>query len=126
MTTQQTASTGDDEKYNSRKKTYFIDLDGTLLIKPNADGQLWVDFTPACMGAVRWIDSLEKAGHIILVTARKESHRAVTENLLRGLGFCWDLLIMGCTNGERVIVNDGPCSAMRVETNVDWSSVSGW
>jgi hypothetical protein len=102
-------------------------LDGTLLIKPNEGFQRWVDHPAACFFAVAKVNALEKAGHkIILMTARKESHREVTEKQLLSLGFCWDLLIMGCTNGERVIVNDGPCSAMRVETNVDWSSVSGW
>jgi hydroxymethylpyrimidine pyrophosphatase-like HAD family hydrolase len=129
MTTASIVSTGDDEKYNSRKKTYFIDLDGTLLFKNEfLTRQDWANKDiMTCKGAVAWVNSLEKAGHkIILVTARKESHRKVTEELLLTLGFCWDLLIMGCTNGERVIVNDGPCSVMRVETNVNWNSVSGW
>jgi hypothetical protein len=130
MTTQSTHSNGQDEKYNSRKKTYFIDLDGTLLHKPmtTRNEQDWKDQeTESCVGAVAWVNTLEKQGHkIILVTARKESHRKATEKLLLKLGFCWDMLIMGCTNGERVVVNDGPCSAMKVKTNDNWYSLGCW
>ena len=43
---------------------------------------------------------------IILVTARKESTRAVTEGQLTGLGIAWDQLIMGLTSGERYLIND--------------------
>jgi hypothetical protein len=72
----------------------------------------------AVPGMLSWVNSLERDGHVIvLTTARKESHRAETERMLRLNGFCWDLLIMGLTNGERVVVNDGPCSAVELKTN---------
>lgn len=67
---------------------------------------------------VAWVNGLEKDGHkIILVTARKESHREITVQNLLECGYCWDLLIMGCTNGERIVVNDGPCGYVEVLTN---------
>ena len=49
----------------------------------------------------------EKKGYrLILVTGRKESHRGQLERQLRNAGIFWDKLIMGLTNGPRVIVND--------------------
>jgi hypothetical protein len=119
MSTRNNATNGQDSKYTTRKKTYFIDIDGTLLRKPDSGGQQWSEFTVPIQGMVEWVNDLEKEGHsIVLVTARRESHRLHTERMLANAGFCWDHLIMGLTNGERIVVNDGPCSAIRLETNV--------
>ena len=49
----------------------------------------------------------DSQGHkIILMTARKESARDITETHLMELGLCWDHLIMGATSGQRVLIND--------------------
>ena len=49
----------------------------------------------------------EKSGHrVILVTGRKKSHRKQLERQLRKAGIFWDELIMGLSNGPRVIIND--------------------
>ncbi len=88
------------------------------MIKRETGGQHWQDLVNAVPGMLAWVNSLEKDGHVIvLTTARKESHRAETERTLKLNGFCWDHLIMGLTNGERVVVNDGPCASIQVKTN---------
>ena len=56
---------------------------------------------------IKKFNEWDSQGHkLILVTARKESARSITEKHLTSLGICWDHLIMGVTSGTRVIVND--------------------
>jgi hypothetical protein len=58
-------------------------------------------------GVVDKFNEWDSYGHkIILVTARKESARKITEKQLTDLGLCWDQLIMGVTSGVRLIIND--------------------
>tara|TARA_B100001287_G_C22679642_1_gene529626 strand:- start:411 stop:758 length:348 start_codon:yes stop_codon:yes gene_type:complete len=88
-------------------KTIFCDIDGTLcrhhenIIKQHSDS---LDLLPDTLEVlIEW----EKKGHrIILVTGRKESHREELEKQLRESGIFWDKLIMGLSNGPRVIIND--------------------
>ena len=88
-------------------KTIFCDIDGTLcvhhedIIKQHRDE---LTLLPETLdGLKEW----EKKGYrLILVTGRKEAHRGQLERQLRNAGIFWDKLIMGLTNGPRVIVND--------------------
>ena len=88
-------------------KTIFCDIDGTLcvhhedIIKQHRDE---LTLLPETLDVLKeW----ERSGHrLILVTGRKESHRKQLEKQLRNAGIFWDKLIMGLSNGPRVIVND--------------------
>ena len=58
-------------------------------------------------GVVEKFNEWDSHGHkIILCTARKESARKMTEDSLKRLGICWDVLLMGLTSGVRVLIND--------------------
>ena len=58
-------------------------------------------------GVVDKFDEWDSEGHkIVLVTARKESARNITEKALDKLGIPYDLLIMGITSGTRILIND--------------------
>ena len=90
-----------------RPKTIFCDIDGTL-IKHHGDIVRNLSETPELLpGALESIKAWEKLNYrIILTTGRKESTRSQTEAQLDSTGIVYDQLVMGITNGERVLIND--------------------
>ena len=111
-----------------KSRTVIIDIDGVILQhKGEGASSQWLgDNYPALLpGAVEFFDALEKEGAcIVLMTARKECTRGVLEVQLMQLGLYWDVLVMGVTSGQRVLINDakpdGDASAIAivVERNV--------
>jgi len=95
------------EFYSLKPKTIFCDIDGTLLAHAHTISNVLTGSAQALPGVIDKINQWDSQGHrVILVTARKESTRAVTESQLTGLGIAWDQLIMGVTSGERYLIND--------------------
>ena len=91
----------------SRPKTLFLDIDGTLLYQyQDALRQSMVE--PRLLpGVVEKLAEWDKKGYrVILVTGRKESERKSTEEQLHSVGIVYDLMIMGIGAGQRVIIND--------------------
>ena len=90
-----------------RPKTIFCDIDGTL-VKHHGDIVRNLSEPPELLpGALESIKTWEKLNYrIILTTGRKESTRAQTEAQLASLGIVYDQLVMGITNGDRVLIND--------------------
>ncbi len=87
-------------------KTYFIDIDGVLL---NHNGALteqfqFADILPQTLDLLNKIE--QAGGKIILTTGRKESMRSVTERMLASKSIFYDILVMGCNRGPRVLIND--------------------
>jgi len=95
------------EFHTEKPKTIFCDIDGTLVKHAHRFSDL-KDTEPILLPGVREkFNQWDSQGHkIILCTARKESAREMTESHLRTLGLCWDILIMGVTSGQRVLIND--------------------
>jgi predicted secreted acid phosphatase len=95
------------EFYTDKPKTIICDLDGTILKHAHVFSDLDKydpQLNPGVIDKLNYWDSL---GHtIVLMTARKESAREMTEKHLRSLGVMWDHLIMGVTSGKRVLIND--------------------
>ena len=117
------------EYSNNKPQTFFIDLDGTVLEHGHKYSILHKGQN-ACTGVVEALDELDSLGHtIILCSARKESARQLTERLLESLGIPYDQLILGITQGCRVVVNDIPlenskprAKAINVICNKGWNS----
>jgi len=88
-------------------KTIFCDIDGTLL---NHKGDIIKNIYEEPIILNNVIDSIkqwEKLNYkIILVTGRKECTRRETIYQLSKCGIVYDQLIMGLTNGDRVLIND--------------------
>jgi hydroxymethylpyrimidine pyrophosphatase-like HAD family hydrolase len=95
------------EFYSHKPKTIFCDIDGTILKHAHRFSEL-DNFSPiALSGVVDKFNEWDSLGHkIILVTARKESGREMTERHLKSLGLMWDHLIMGVSSGQRILIND--------------------
>ena len=88
-------------------KTIFCDIDGTLcrhhedIVKQHSYD---LELLPETLEVLK---SWEKKQYrVILVTGRKKSHRKELEKQLKDAGIFWDHLIMGLSNGPRVIIND--------------------
>lgn len=95
------------EFYTDKPQTIFCDIDGTILKHVHGFSYLYDNDPISLPGVVRKFNEWDSKGHkIILTTARKESAREMTEEHLKRLGLCWDQLIMGCTSGKRVLIND--------------------
>ena len=96
------------EYYSEKPKTIFCDIDGTLVKHQHAISDVLMSDKAEILPDVRTkINQWDSLGHkIVLVTARKESTRATTEEQLRSLGIAWDQLVMGVTSGQRVLIND--------------------
>jgi hydroxymethylpyrimidine pyrophosphatase-like HAD family hydrolase len=95
------------EFYSIKPKTIICDLDGTILNHFHRFSDL-NKFDPQLLKGVKdKFDEWDSLNHkIILMTARKESAREMTEKHLKELGISWDQLIMGVFGGERVLIND--------------------
>ena len=95
------------EFHTEKPSTIFCDIDGTLVKHAHRFSDL-KDTKPTLLPGVKEkFNQWDSQGHkIILCTARKESARKMTESQLKNLGLCWDMLIMGVTSGQRVLIND--------------------
>jgi hydroxymethylpyrimidine pyrophosphatase-like HAD family hydrolase len=92
---------------SSAPKTIFCDIDGTLLHHfGNIDDN--VKKEPVILpNVLKSIQQWEKLNYkIIIITGRKEFARKATEQQLFNAGIVYDSLIMGITNGDRIIIND--------------------
>ncbi len=92
----------------SRPKTIFCDIDGTLVkhqspftsSQPNSHMEL-------LPGTLEKLEEWDRAGYnIILTTGRRESMRKETIRQLNEVGIIYDYLIMGIKGGKRYLIND--------------------
>jgi len=91
----------------AKPKTLFIDIDGTILKHQHTISEVYSNDAAVLPGVVAKLNEWDSQGHkIILVTARKESTRAITEQQLRQYGIAWDQLVMGVGGGTRILIND--------------------
>lgn len=121
------------KEFNTDKpKTLFLDIDGTLLKHQHSISNVYNNPAEILPGVVEKINEWDSQGHtIILVTARKESTREVTEKQLREFGLAWNTLVMGVGGGQRFLVNDklnesdvNRAVSINVITNEGFNSIS--
>ena len=88
-------------------KTIICDIDGTL-IKHYGDIVLNITNKSEILNnTLESIKQWEKLNYkIVLLTGRKECTRKITQDQLANLGIVYDQLVMGVTNGDRVLIND--------------------
>ena len=88
-------------------KTFFIDIDGTLLYHVDDFSKILEDDLPSLPDAAEKIGKWHCQGHtIIITTGRTESMRGITIKQLDNAGIVYDQLVMGLTIGVRVLIND--------------------
>ena len=89
--------------------TWLIDLDGTL-VKHN--GYKLQGFDTLLDGSLEFLNSIPKEDMIILITARKEEYRELTEAFLRDNGIKYSHIIFNAPYGERILINDRKVSGL--------------
>jgi len=92
---------------DTRPKTLFIDIDGTLLFHYGMGIKQAIMPLKVLPGVIEKLDEWDRKNYkIVLITGRKESTRQITENQLQYLGITYDYLVMGIGGGKRVLIND--------------------
>lgn len=88
-------------------KTIISDIDGTLLNHVGNLHNIFISHQAILPSVINKFNEWKgKSYFIVLITARPKSMRRFTENQLERLGLFYDVLIMGATHGERVVIND--------------------
>lgn len=111
---------------NTSKITFFIDFDGTLVkheSKPDYDKK------PELIVDVELLHKLRSNGHrIVITTTRSASKIDSMRNILKRLNIPYDDILMGCSSGPRVLVNDIKPNKPFLQTAraVNISRDSGW
>jgi hydroxymethylpyrimidine pyrophosphatase-like HAD family hydrolase len=120
------------EFYSEKSKTIICDIDGTILKHLHKFSDLNKFSAELLPGILEKFDEWDSLNHkIILMTARKESGREMTEKHLKDLGLMWDQLIMGVSGGTRILINDkledkdpDRAIAINVKTNSGFNTIS--
>lgn len=90
-------------------KTIICDIDGCLVEQnghyANRVSQ-HVAFKMIPGTIEKFLEWDRKGYSMVLITARKESSRKQTEQMLVDMGIFYDHLIMGVSTGQRVLIND--------------------
>lgn len=102
--------------------TWILDLDGTL-VKHNGYKEGGDVLLP---GAKEFTESLPEGDMVIIVTARKEEYREITERFLEENGVRYDHIIFGAPYGERIVINDKKPSGLPVSVAVNTDRDEEW
>ncbi len=90
----------------ARKRTYFVDIDGTLLFLPKHVSYNSKDIQ-VIPGTIEKLSKWKNEGHkIILTTGRITEKRDKLETMLRELNIPFDQLVTGLHPGPRILIND--------------------
>lgn len=114
------------EKYRSEYRTIFIDLDGVIVVNSGRYSKQPWGRTMGIRGNIDFLNELYTGGktQIVIVTARPEEFRKVTEAQLKREGVMYHMLVMGMLHAKRILVNDysvtnpyRSCEAINVRRN---------
>jgi mannose-6-phosphate isomerase len=88
-------------------KTIFCDIDGTIFKHKGDIYKNILEESDILDGVIDKFKEWDKNNYkIILTTGRKESSREQTIEQLKKFGINYDQLIMGLSNGDRILIND--------------------
>lgn len=113
-----------DNIQEDNRETWFIDVDGTLVVHNYKPEEYNDVFLP---GAVEKLQELQERAVIILTTSRTSFHMDDILSQLRSMMIRIDGVICNLPTGKRVLVNDNKpatpekAEAVCLERNVGWS-----
>ena len=102
--------------------TWIMDLDGTL-VKHNGYKEGGDVLLP---GVKEFINTLPEGDMIIIITARKQEYRDITERFLKNTGIRYDYIIFEAPYGERIVINDKKPSGLPVSVAVNIERDKTW
>jgi hypothetical protein len=96
-------------------KTYFIDVDGTIVKHISNDeidrmiAQNQFDFEEILLPGIHELwKQFDRDDKIIITTARREAHRTLTEKIFKTNNLRFDVMLMDLPSGPRILINDTP------------------
>lgn len=88
-------------------KTIICDIDGCILKHFGNLSDIIMSPPEILAGVKEKFEEWDKNScKIILLTGRRENLREITEMQLNSFGLFWDVLVMGATRGQRILIND--------------------
>ena len=102
--------------------TWIMDLDGTI-VKHNGYKEGGDVLLP---GVKEFINTLPEGDMIIIITARKQEYRDITERFLKNTGIRYDYIIFEAPYGERIVINDKKPSGLPVSVAVNIERDKTW
>lgn len=102
--------------------TWIMDLDGTL-VKHNGYKEGGDVLLP---GVKEFIDSLPEGDMIVIITARKQEYKDITEKFLKDNGIRYNHIIFEAPYGERIVINDKKPSGLPVSVAVNTERDKTW
>lgn len=102
-------------KLSKLAKTWVFDLDGTICVHNGYinGGDILLD------GVAQFFASLPKEDKVVFMTARPYEAEGVTKAFLDKSGLKYHALVMDCTTGERILVNDAKPSGLNMAYSVN-------
>lgn len=97
-------------------KCWIFDLDGTI-VKHN--GYLIDGHDTLLDGAAEFFGNIPQEDTVIILTARKEEYREITEKFLADTGIRYDHIIYNMPYGERILINDKKNSGLKTAIAVN-------
>ena len=89
------------------RKTIFIDIDGTILKHGQNLHKMCMAKSEILDGVIeKFLEWRKKEYYIVITTARVEGLRQLTQKQLTDVGLFYDQMLMGLSNGPRVLIND--------------------
>lgn len=98
--------------------TYFVDIDGTLIVYRKFSEIKENPPTPIQSVIDKINNEYNKGAHIVITTARPESFRDFTIRELQTINVKYHQLIMEIGRGTRYIINDRDPEALEVDRAV--------
>jgi hydroxymethylpyrimidine pyrophosphatase-like HAD family hydrolase len=100
---------------NLVRATVICDIDGCIFVHHGKGPTIqWTTEPEAIESTAKWLEQAEMSGHhIVLMTARPEHYRKWLEDYLHLTGIVYHQLVMGVSNGPRVLINDAKPTAVK-------------
>lgn len=102
--------------------TWLLDLDGTL-VKHNGYKEGGDVLLP---GVKEFIASLPESDMIIIITARKQEYKDITEKFLKDNGIRYNHIVFEAPYGERIVINDKKPSGLSVSVAINTERDEAW
>ena len=86
--------------------TYFVDIDGTLVVYRKFIEINEVPLTPIQSVIDKVNNEYDNGAHVVITTARHPEYELFTKQELEKIGVKYHQLIMGIGRGTRYVIND--------------------
>ncbi len=106
------------------RKTWIIDVDGVIFAHNKYLGVKGMSEKPL-PGVVKFMKKIDSKDYVIIITARHERYRSLTQKLLKKNRIRYNLLLMDMPKGERILINDKKPGGLKTAYAINLNRDSG-